>query len=213
MENKPNHSPPPKTRPPTLTGTFFFTVLHLIFLSLLAWFLLEVWFSVWMLLGRGEESHHTIQSMLYDYRGALPPDDSVALDRLLTIFERLKTLVPPPLAEYLGDTCMAVLWGVSEIILARGFLFLKFMPFMLVILSVFIMDGLVLRDKRKFQGARESTFLFHRLKELAKVSFFFLFFLYMVFPYRISPSVFLLPLALVSSLCVMLSIKNFKKYV
>jgi energy-coupling factor transporter transmembrane protein EcfT len=79
-------------------------------------------------------------------------------------------------------------------------------------LGVLMIDGLALRDKRKFQGARESTFLFHRLKPLAKLSFFSLFIIYMVMPYGISPSVFLIPMVALSSLFTMLSIKSFKKY-
>jgi energy-coupling factor transporter transmembrane protein EcfT len=54
--------------------------------------------------------------------------------------------------------------------------------------------------------------LFHRLKPLAKLSFFSLFIIYMVMPYGISPSVFLIPMVALSSLFTMLSIKSFKKY-
>jgi hypothetical protein len=81
-----------------------------------------------------------------------------------------------------------------------------------VFLCVLMIDGLVLRDKRKFQGARESTFIFHRLKPLAKISFFSLFFIYMVIPYSVLPGVFLVPMVMLSSLFTMLAIKSFKKY-
>jgi hypothetical protein len=213
MENKPTHSPRSKTHHATLTGTFFFTVLNLIFLSLLAWFLLEMWFGVRLMLESDAESDHAIQIILRDHRMMLTQDHSMCLERILTGIEALKTLVRSLLRDALGDTCIDIFFNVTEIIVARSGLFLKFMPFMLIILSVLIIDGLVLRDKRKFQGARESTFLFHRLKELAKVSFFSLFFMYMVIPYSLPPSLFWLPMAFLSSLFVMLSIKSFKKYV
>lgn len=213
MENKPIRYPQSKTHHPTFIDTLFFTVLNLIFLSLLAWFLLEMWFNVRMILGSGAESDHAIQIILRDHRMMLNQDHSMCLDRIFTVIETLKSLARSFWADDVGNTFIDIFFNVTEIMVARCGLFLKFMPFMLIILSVLIIDGLVLRDKRKFQGARESTFLFHRLKELAKLSFFSLFFMYMVIPYSLPPGLFLIPMALLSSLFVMLSIKSFKKYV
>jgi integrating conjugative element membrane protein (TIGR03747 family) len=115
-------------------------------------------------------------------------------------------------AGFIGESIIETFIEIAVIILIRLCLFVAFIPFMFVIIFVLIIDGLAQRDKRKFQGARESTFLFHRLKPLAKLSFFFLFFIYMVFPYMVMPELFLMPMVILSSLFMMLTIKSFKKY-
>lgn len=163
MESKQSHSIPDKKRHATMIGTLGFLLFDLIWISLLAWILLEILFIY-----KAIHNHNT---------------------NLVKIFI-----------------------DVSQLSLARIRIFIKFIPFLLVILSIFIIDGLVLRDKRKFQGARESTFIFHRIKPLAKFSFILLYFIYMVLPYPVMPSLFLLPMALLTGLFATLTIRSFKKY-
>ena len=111
------------------------------------------------------------------------------------------------------EIAVTILVSTTKIVLARFFTFIEFLPCLLVILFVFIVDGLVQRDKRKFHGARESALLFHRLKPLGGVSFYGLFFAYMAVPIMLPSTVFLLPMACLTSVFTMLSIKYFKKYV
>jgi len=109
----------------------------------------------------------------------------------------------------LTNTCMA-----SAIITAmRLFVFLLSMPLFLLLIGWVIVDGLVQRDIRKFQAARESTYLFHRIKMAWQSTFFIPLFLYLVWPYAVNPSWFLMPMAVVLGLMMQVSLRSFKKYV
>ena len=103
--------------------------------------------------------------------------------------------------------------AVAEIVMTRCFIFLCALPCFALFLGLFATDGLVQREIRKFQGARESTFLFHRAKLC--VSFFFLapLFIFLSVPVYVSPTVFLLIQAGMMSLSVWYAMKYFKKYV
>ena len=54
-------------------------------------------------------------------------------------------------------------------------------------LFVLIVDGLGQRDIRKFQGARESAFIFHRIKPLTATLFYAAFLAYSSAPCFVSP--------------------------
>lgn len=108
---------------------------------------------------------------------------------------------------------MTVLIETAEIVIDRLFIFILSLPLWGSLLFVMTVDGLVQRDIRKFQAARESTFLFHWLKLLTSKLFYSFFLVYMSIPWVIQPQTLLLPMALIVSVLVMLSIKNYKKYV
>jgi hypothetical protein len=209
MENKQPNYLKSKTRHSTLLGTLFFTLFNLVLLSTLAWVLLEIWFNVQIILLDSLSSRDDIQKILSTSLSIIKQQP---IDIPLNIFPLIKNATYSFLEGYVKNNNIDIFLDVTAVILNRCCLFIAFIPFMVVILCVLIIDGLVLRDKRKFQGARESAFLFHRIKPLAKLSFFSLFFIYMVTPYNIAPSLFLVPMVILSSLFVMLSIKSFKKY-
>jgi hypothetical protein len=211
MEKKQTTQPQSKTCHPTILGTLFFTLFNLIFLSILSWILLEIWFSVKIILN-SDDIYNTIQQILNNNHIIMDHNHTEDVDTALNIFHNIKNTIHALCGSYIGENIIRVFLDVTEITLTRSCLFIQFTPFMIVFLCVLMIDGLVLRDKRKFQGARESTFIFHRLKPLAKISFFSLFFIYMVIPYSVLPGVFLVPMVMLSSLFTMLAIKSFKKY-
>jgi integrating conjugative element membrane protein (TIGR03747 family) len=100
-----------------------------------------------------------------------------------------------------------------KVISIRLFIFILSFPLWLSVLFVMIVDGLVQRDIRKFQAARESTFLFHRLKLLTENLFYSFFLIYMSMPIAIQPEALLLPTVIIVSVLFKLSIKYYKKYV
>lgn len=102
--------------------------------------------------------------------------------------------------------------GVTVIVLMRGAVFVLALPVFLLMVGLGLVDGLVRRDVRKFQAARESTYLFHRLRNTGKPCFFVPLFAYFVCPLAISPLWFLLPMAIVLGGIVQLSVQLFKKY-
>ncbi len=210
METKQtNHTKSKKTHP-TLISTLFFILLDLILLVIASWVLLEIGWSV-QLIVKLTSSNHEIQSivntdfmLIKEYR----PQYSEAIATALQALNHFTIVV----GNFISRESVNVFIGITEITLTRLFLFIAFIPCTVVMLCMAIIDGLVLRDKRKFQGARESTLLFHRLKSLALLSFLSLFFIYMVAPCAFSPILLLVLMSLCSSLLMTLSIKHFKKY-
>jgi len=77
---------------------------------------------------------------------------------------------------------------------------------------IFFADGLIQRDIRKFQGARESTLFFHRIKPLSIFFIYTIFFIYMATPLPLPPELTLIPMILLSGLSTMLTIRTYKKY-
>lgn len=106
-----------------------------------------------------------------------------------------------------------VFLGSALIVGTRLFIFLLSLPLFLLLVGFGLVDGLVQRDVRKFQAARESTYLFHRIKKAWKSCFFMPLFFYFVWPFVIHPLWFLMPIAIVLGLMMQLSFQSFKKYV
>lgn len=147
----------------SFTGKAIHVVITLILLSLLAWFVLLLWFlCLWYLHGSG--------------------------------------------------SVINILSGTASIIISRLLLFTKNLPLLLCLLFVMLVDGLGQRDIRKFQGSRESTFFFHRIKPLTGTVFYGFFLVYMCMPFSLSPQITLVPMALLFSIMTMLTVKHYKKY-
>lgn len=108
---------------------------------------------------------------------------------------------------------LSVLLGVTVIVLTRVFIFLLALPVFLLLVGLGLVDGLVQRDVRKFQGARESTYLFHRIKRSWPWCFFVPLWMYLVWPWPLLPAWFLIPMAMWLGMMVQLSVRSFKKYV
>jgi hypothetical protein len=212
MERKHSNQSHPKTGNPTILGTVLFTVFHLILLSILSWFLLEAWITVKIFISDIRNTSLTIQHIVSNNVHIIMHYHPQQGDSALKLFHSLNYDIYSLLHGYINSDIIEIFIGAIEVSVTRLLLFIEFIPFMIAILSVSIIDGLVQRDIRKFQGSRESTLLFHRLKPLAKISLLTLFFIYMLLPYEIPPEFYLIPMAASSSLFTLLTIKNFKKY-
>ncbi len=206
QQHKTPHQPTQKAKHPTLLGTIFFTVFNLILLSLVAWFLLEAWF----LIINGSNGEYFTERIIKNNLSIIQNNHCISI--AFAKLQNIKSVVYAINNGHIGGNIINIFLNVIEIIFTRICIFVEWIPLMMLMLFVLAIDGLVLRDKRKFQGARESTFVFHRLKPIAKLFFFTLFLIYMASPFSISPLLFLFPMTFVSSLFVSLTIKNFKKY-
>jgi len=100
-----------------------------------------------------------------------------------------------------------------KLIFVRCKLFLIKSLFILLILIACAIDGLVCRDIRKYQCARESAFLFHRLKPLVSMVFYLIFFCYMASPVEFNSEHLFILMACCSGVFIKFSIEYFKKYV
>jgi hypothetical protein len=129
MEKKqqPTHSKS-KTNHSTILGELFFTTFNLILLTIVSWILLEVWFSVQIILSDSDNINSTFQKILsinqlinhYQY-----------VDIVFNAFEKIKNVIHLYFGSYISETVINVIFNVTEIILTRSILFIEFIPFML----------------------------------------------------------------------------------
>ena len=107
----------------------------------------------------------------------------------------------------------SIVTDANNIIWNRLILFMLNIPLLLSIVFVMTVDGLVQRDIRKYQGARESAFFFHRIKPLAGKICGLIYLFYMAIPFDFYPNILLLTMVIVCGWFTLLSIKNYKKYI
>jgi integrating conjugative element membrane protein (TIGR03747 family) len=125
-----------------------------------------------------------------------------------------------PIAREFSQICSALktrilplLTGVVAVVIYRLWVFITALPLLALSLGLGLIDGLVQRDIRKFQGAGETALLFHRLKRGGAALFFVPFFLYMAWLSPVSPLRFFLPMAAGLGLWLALTMRFFKKSV
>jgi integrating conjugative element membrane protein (TIGR03747 family) len=110
------------------------------------------------------------------------------------------------------NNVMGLIKDITIIIVKRLLQFIHALPLLLSMLFIAIVDGLGQRDIRKFQGARESAFFFHRIKPLCSKLFYLLFLIYLGMPWSFNPLALLVPMICLISITTQLTIKNYKKY-
>jgi hypothetical protein len=101
---------------------------------------------------------------------------------------------------------------VSACILLRTLTYLQFQPFMLAILGIAFIDGIVIREIRKYQVSRERTFIFHRSKALLGRVYFLILLLYLSLPYPIPPVGYWLLSTVIIGFLMQITIRSYKKY-
>jgi integrating conjugative element membrane protein (TIGR03747 family) len=125
-----------------------------------------------------------------------------------------------PFARQFNQSCSAVknqilplLTGVAAVMAHRCWMAINALPLLCLSLGLGLIDGLVQRDIRKFQNARESSWLFHGIKRCGTALFFVPFFLFMVWLTPVSPLWFFLPMTLGLGVWVAFCLRFFKKSV
>lgn len=91
-------------------------------------------------------------------------------------------------------------------------LMILFLPTLLLVNAVMLIDGLVARSLRRYQGARESALRYHTAKWVLKTVLWMCVFVWMVIPVAYSPLSMLLIALLVSAAATREAAKQFKKY-
>jgi len=209
MENKTSQRSPSKSHNPSIMGALFFIVFNILLLSIVSWALLEIWYFVEIFLGHNIEI--TTTKILQRNIDILIRHNSKFENNVLNNFQIIKNQCENWLGGKIGSIAETFI-NITEITFVRLLVFITFLPFYFLILLVSIIDGLAQRDIRKFQGSRESTFIFHRLKAISNTTYLTLFFIYMATPYDLPIEVYLITMTFLTNIFVNLSIKNFKKY-
>ena len=86
------------------------------------------------------------------------------------------------------------------------------LPVFVLFAWVSLVDGLVLRDLRRWGGGRESSFVYHYARKATLPLFLPAWVLYLVSPISVHPSWILLPFALAFALAIRITAGTFKKY-
>ncbi len=102
--------------------------------------------------------------------------------------------------------------SVTQIVVTRVLALCLSMPLFLLCTGLGFVDGVVQRAIRKYQNARESSFLFHAVKRSGTFWFYIPLFFYLALPLAVSPAWFLVPMAIACGIWMQLSTKAFKKY-
>lgn len=209
-----------------LTGAIVNLTINIFWMGLLVWFLLFVGFGCYRLVYPDTNLSHQLQTILKPNREFLQNrhwlkniGDSIQSTSLYEKLQEVKHRLPeiPWVAQSrwhsLKQEMMPLIYGVTHMVITRFLAFCLVIPLFLLCLSLGFIDGIVQRDIRKFQVARESTLLFHVLKHHSVFWFYIPFFIYWVLPLPISPPWFLIPVAIILSVFVQWSTKSFKKYI
>lgn len=212
---KQQHKPPR----PSLLGSSIFMLFKMTLISLASWFVLTLWFTGQCFFKGTDFALAQADGIVISNTSVLENSQSELAKILAAWFycchEKLSHLLDQ--YNFLRNTAIQtasnLLLTATEIDLSRLLVFLLALPLLILIGFVFMTDGLVSRDIRKFQGVRESTFLFHRAKHLLNFCFFILFFIYLSIPFALSPILFLTLQGVLLGLLIRFSAAHFKKYV
>jgi hypothetical protein len=110
--------------------------------------------------------------------------------------------------DHLWVTCLLV----TQFVVLRCQIFAIGLIAMVAFIFLGIMDGLVKREIRKFQNARESTLFFHRSKSLLSTIFFLGYFFFLIFPLELNLFFYLLVISIATGYIAQVSMQQFKKY-
>lgn len=187
-----------------------------LFLSVMAWFLLVIWFSIKWIVDKNSSALSIIHVILENQFKTISHHHPVLLNIIVSKFNimshNLHALLEKGISHSLTENVTHLFIGTLEIITTRFVVFVMYLPLVVMILIIFIIDGLVQRDIRKFKVERESALFFHRLKPLSGMMVYLLYFIYLASPWNLALATLLVPMILISGIFAMLSIKHFKKY-
>ena len=112
-----------------------------------------------------------------------------------------------PVSEY-----VVAAMQMTQVFTVRLAILVLSLPVFALFAWVALVDGLVLRDLRRWGGGRESSFVYHYARKATLPLFLSAWVLYLVSPVSVHPSWILLPFALAFALAVRITAGTFKKY-
>jgi hypothetical protein len=199
----------------TLLGVFFKSLLILMMINIISWLFLIIFFGTKVLFSIDAGTVLDMNKIL-SYQLSFIHHYYPYFDKAVQYLESYKNLVESIISYITNPPIYSIItiivWVSLEIIVTRCIIFLMSVPFLLVILILFFIDGLVQRDVRKYKGERESALFFHRIKPLIFISFILIFCIYMSIPFLVSPQFVLFSMVFISGFFTLLTIKSFKKY-
>lgn len=114
--------------------------------------------------------------------------------------------------HFVGGVYLAAGIYTVELVILRFLIIVTAVPAVLIMWWVISIDGLFVRDRRRFTHARESGFIYHNAKALLTSFICLPMMLYMSSPVAIHPTFFVAGMVIPSGVLLWLFIGNFKKY-
>ncbi len=113
--------------------------------------------------------------------------------------------------DFIANYALAAIY-IIQVVLIRLLIILCAIPAFIVINLITTIDGMYIRQLRKFGGATESAFLYHHSKRWIKPIISLFVVLMLASPFSVHPSIFILAISLVPGFFLWLSVAYFKKY-
>lgn len=110
-----------------------------------------------------------------------------------------------------GDYIAAAINTTQVFSVRLAVAFMSF-PLFLLVGTVALIDGMVERELRRYGGANESSYIYHRVKPWSKPVMIGAFVLYLGYPDSIHPNVILIPFVSAFGIVVYVLAKTFKKF-
>lgn len=217
-ENKPNTHHTPKKSHPGLLDVVVFGTLKIIVIHVMAFLFLLGWFLCEWVRGSQQVVLENLKTIVYINVHSIETSQSLFKNPVLGLFVSVqqKAVLLVNYADVFGFSIvhesLQLIVTIIEILVSRFILFLMALPLFVLVLLVCFTDGLVKRDIRKFQGARESTLIFHRAKRFLGLCFFIPLFVYLACPWSIAPIWFLGSQLVLLGLMMTITMAHFKKY-
>lgn len=101
---------------------------------------------------------------------------------------------------------------VCVISLIRVCILILSVPLFVMVIGVAVVEGLGRRDLRRFGAGYESSFLYHRAKNMIKTAAYLPVVIYLSCPWAVYPNLILLPAAVFLGVVVAVTVGAFKKY-
>ncbi len=116
-----------------------------------------------------------------------------------------------PLAQPASLIGTGIVLAVSLILLKLLVIALS-IPLLVLFLFIGLVDGLVLREVRRYSNGRESSLIYHQWRRLLKPVLIVGYGVYLICLYPVNPTYILLPVAVLAASVVAVMIKHYKKY-
>lgn len=215
MDTKSN-PPVNKSRYPTLIGSIFSVTANIIFLTIVAWILLFLWLCIKQFVLIDYLLNNEIKKILIYDLNCIPLSYRYSYENFINHCQNILNIANKILDHLINKQlalkiCMIINDSIA-VISIRAYIFVASIPMFILIHFIFGIDGLVNRDIRKFKGAKESSFYFHRIKLLSNIILLTLYFIYLLIPLPVSPFIFIGAMVFSSAIFMSFSIKNYKKY-
>jgi len=209
---------PVKPKPISIFSVLFFALLKSIVFALLAELLLILWFSGIILLDSKATALTQVQNLLSSDQKFLPANHSLLSEtisqQILNVHQMfIHCLLSLKSPFNVWNDWFLFIFMMTEIILTRIAMVVVNTPLYLMLAVLAVIDGGIQRTIRRYRGARESTFKFHRAKHLLGWMIFIPYLFILSCPIEL-PMPFVLCLhACLIAIVLWYMVMHFKKYI